>query len=561
VEKVSAAATAGGPVAANRKLVLVGFMGAGKSSAARHAAGRLGRESIDSDALLAERLGPIEDFFDRHGEPAFREHEESLVLELLDRPEPAVVALGGGAVTSERVRAALAGHVCVLLDVDPELAWKRVRGSGRPLARDHERFMRLHTERLPIYEAVTRAVVPADAPTLGSALEATLSLADADVPRSVRLVWAATSSPPHGYPVYAGRGALAAAGPCWPAGRPFVIADENVLDLHLRRLRGALAGAGDEQTVTVPPGERQKSLAEAERVLRALARAGMQRTDAVAAFGGGVVGDLAGLCAALYQRGVPVVQLPTTLVAQVDSAYGGKTGVDLPEAKNYVGVFHQPAAVFTDPDLLSTLPVADLRAGFAEVIKTALIAGGELWRQVLALQPIDRALAGSPEEVDRVIERCLRTKLAIVAADEREHGLRAVLNLGHTFGHALEAATGYGAYRHGEAVALGILVALRLSERELGLDPGLRDEVAELCARHGLPLSFAGPGFDELLARAALDKKRRGPRSNMVLVESPGEVVTGCEVSEEELREAIEELRAPAAGRSAAAAATEGERA
>ena len=205
--------------------------------------------------------------------------------------------------------------------------------------------------------------------------------------------------------------------------------------------------------MSISPGERHKTLASAERVWHELVGAGMTRADHVVALGGGVVGDLAGFCAATYQRGVPVVQVPTTLVAQVDSAYGGKTGVDLPEAKNYVGAYHQPAGVLVDPDTLATLPAAELAAGWVEVLKTALIAGGSLW---------ERVAAGGEVDEDTILA-CARTKLAIVAADERDAGRRQVLNLGHTVGHAIETATGYARYRHGEAVGLGLLAALRLS--------------------------------------------------------------------------------------------------
>ena len=208
----------------------------------------------------------------------------------------------------------------------------------------------------------------------------------------------------------------------------------------------------------VEPGERAKTLAEAERVLRELARLGMSRADHLVALGGGVVGDLAGFCAATYQRGVEVVQVPTTLVAQVDSAYGGKTGVDLPEAKNYVGAYHLPSAVIADTETLATLPAEEMAAGFVEVVKTALIAGGWLWERVRALEELDPAKLGD------VIFACARTKLEIVAADERDSGRRAVLNLGHTVGHAIEAASGYralpprrggGARPAGDASALG----------------------------------------------------------------------------------------------------------
>ena len=220
-----------------------------------------------------------------------------------------------------------------------------------------------------------------------------------------------------------------------------------------------------------------------------------------------MVGDLAGFCAATYQRGVPVVHVPTTLVAQVDSAYGGKTGVDLPQAKNYVGAYHHPAGVIVDPETLSTLPAAELAAGYVEVLKTALIAGGELWQRVAADEPLD----------ERTILACARTKLAVVAEDERDAGRRQVLNLGHTVGHALETVTGYERYRHGEAVGLGLLAALRLS----GLDE-LRAQVRELLSARGLPVALDGEDVEQVIAATMRDKKRTGAQVPFVLLDAPG---------------------------------------
>jgi shikimate kinase/3-dehydroquinate synthase len=224
------------------------------------------------------------------------------------------------------------------------------------------------------------------------------------------------------------------------------------------------------------------------------------------------------------------VQLPTTLVAQVDSAYGGKTGVDLPQGKNYVGAYHQPAAVLADPAVLRTLPDGELAAGWAEVVKTALIAGGTLWKRV----------KGRRVEADRdLILACARTKLAVVSADERDSGRRQALNLGHTVGHAIETVTGYRRYRHGEAVALGLLAALTLSER-----PRLREEVADLLAAHGLPTHLdTDIDADEVVAVTARDKKRRGGRVGFVLVDAPGDVRVGCPVSDDDLRAAVAALR------------------
>jgi shikimate kinase/3-dehydroquinate synthase len=223
------------------------------------------------------------------------------------------------------------------------------------------------------------------------------------------------------------------------------------------------------------------------------------------------------------------VQVPTTLVAQVDSAYGGKTGVDLSEAKNYVGAYHQPRAVIADTDTLCTLPAAELAAGYAEVVKTALIAGGRLWELVRG-----GAEPGSPE----VVTACALTKLRIVARDERDGGLRQTLNLGHTVGHAIETVTGYAAYRHGEAVGLGLLAALRLSG-----DERLRSEVAELLASRGLPTRMTGVDPDAVVMATARDKKRLGDGPvPFVLLTRPGEATPGSAVSPRDLIAAVREL-------------------
>jgi shikimate kinase/3-dehydroquinate synthase len=486
-------------------LVLIGFMGAGKSTVARELASAFGVRALDSDTLLEERFGhTVAQEFELHGEASFRVKEEELACELLGDAGPRdVIALGGGSVSSERVREALTGHLTVLLDVDPVLAWERVHASEdakRPLARDRDAFLALHCERLALYQRLADAM----------------------------LLWARSAS--GDYPVFVGRGLLrenCLAG-IWPldrsASHPFCVTDETVAALYAGRL-------GDTRAlVSIPPGERHKTLASAERVWHELAAAGMTRADHVVALGGGVVGDLAGFCAATYQRGVPVVQVPTTLVAQVDSAYGGKTGVDLPQAKNYVGAYHQPAGVIVDPDTLETLPTQELAAGWVEVLKTALIAGGGLWERVAAGEEVD----------EHMILACARTKLAVVAEDERDAGRRQVLNLGHTVGHAIETTTGYARYRHGEAVGLGLLAALRLSGAG-----DLREQVRELLIERDLPVTFDEAPVDEVLGAIARDKKRVGDRVPFVLLSEPGQSQIGCEVSAAELEAAVAELAQP----------------
>jgi shikimate kinase/3-dehydroquinate synthase len=531
-------------------LVFIGFMGAGKSTAAAKVAAALGVEALDSDALLEAEMGhSIAEEFAAAGEGAFREREEALVCRLLgEAPADATVALGGGAIGSERVRAALAPHVTVLLDADPELAWRRVsRGGGatgggegsggadgkRPLAGDRAAFEARHAERQPLYERLADAILPAQVPEVAlralRALGALRSLRELDLaPTGTRLLWASAASGE--YPVLIGRGLLrrevCAIPEVWPldrtSSRPLVVSDETVAPLYAERLETV------RPPLTIPAGETHKTLASAERVWLGMVQAGMTRADHLVALGGGVVGDLAGFCAAAYQRGVPVVHVPTTLVAQVDSAYGGKTGVDLPQAKNYVGAYHQPAGVLADPDALATLPAPELAAGWAEVVKTALISGGELWRRVAADEPLD----------EHTILACARTKLAVVAEDERDAGRRQALNLGHTVAHAIETVTGYGRYRHGEAVGLGLLAALRLSGQE-----ELRELVKGLLVAHHLPVELdRGVPLEEIVAATRRDKKRTGAHVPFVVVNAPGEVIIGSEIAEEELRAAVQEL-------------------
>jgi shikimate kinase/3-dehydroquinate synthase len=499
-------------------LVFAGFMGAGKSSAARAVAVDLGVPAVDTDHELERELGePIEAWFDRNGEAAFREAEERVVLGLLERPDLRVLALGGGALGSERVREALRRHIVVYLDADSESAWHRAAaGAGRPLARDRAQFDQLLAERRPVYEAAADAILPAaDRATVRNALPALSALVRART--RGKLVWASAASGE--YPVFLGRGLVSGAFFHPDEGRRFALTDETVAALH------PLAA---DWSFAIPAGEQGKTPATAERVLGVMARAGVTRADLVAAVGGGVVGDIGGFCAAVYQRGVRWVGVPTTLLAQVDSAYGGKTGVDLPEGKNYVGAYHQPSAVIVDPDTLSTLPPAELAAGYAEVVKTALIAGGRLWARVRR--------GGEPD--DEVILGCIQTKLGVVADDERDGGRRQVLNLGHTVAHAIESATGYARYRHGEAVGLGLLSALRLSERG-----ALRDEVEALLAVRGLPTRLEGVSAGDIVPFLARDKKRTGERVPFVLVESPGEVSHGHELDPESVRAALEELQ------------------
>ena len=501
-------------------IVFIGFMGAGKSTALA-AAREAGLETTEIDELMERELGkPIREAFEENGQEAFRAREAEVVGALLENADGGAIALGGGSVLSERVREALDRHIVVLLEIDAAEAWKRIEGTDRPLATSEADVEALLAERLPLYEELADAVVPmADEEVVGRALPAIQALAE--MSPGTRLLWASSDS--GDYPVFVGRDLLGT--DWWPLeGRRLCVTDRNAA-VYSGRLKSL------SSVVEIEPGEKSKSLEQVGAVIRRLAQQQMTREDHVVALGGGVVGDLAGFCAHIYQRGVPVVQVPTTLVAQVDSAYGGKTGVDLDELKNYAGAYHLPAAVIADTSTLVSLPEEHLAAGFVEVIKTGLLAGGSLWQKVLA------ADLHNPMHLEKLVFDCARYKCAIVAADERDGGLRHVLNLGHTVGHAIEGVSDYS-YLHGEAIGLGLLAALRLSDAE-----ELRWDVHGLLAAHELPTSLdLGVSADAILNALQHDKKRTAAGVGFVLLSEPGKPRTGEIIDPAKVRAAVEEL-------------------
>lgn len=324
------------------------------------------------------------------------------------------------------------------------------------------------------------------------------------------------------YRVHVGAGLLDAGGPiaeAVPAKQVMVVSDADVAPLYMERVVSALPGR-ETRTLVLPAGEAGKTLAGFGQVIDALAAAGFNRDCTVVALGGGVVGDLAGFAAACYQRGVACVQVPTTLLAQVDAAVGGKTAVNHPAGKNLVGAFHQPLAVVADVTTLGTLPSRDYRAGLAEVVKygAGLDARFFGWLE----GHMDALLARDREALVEAVARCCELKAGVVADDEREAGRRALLNLGHTFGHAIEAATGFGAWLHGEAVAAGMVMAARLSARLGRLNEEDADRIEALLDRAGLPVAPPQVGAGALRALMGLDKKVLAGRVRLVLLDGIG---------------------------------------
>ncbi len=514
-----------------RPIALSGFMGAGKTTVGQRLARSLGRTFVDLDRELEAAFAmSIPDVFAHHGEEAFRAMEARLLQQALSRGDR-VVALGGGAVLDPDSRAALRERACwVHLEVPAgELARRMAAsggGGGRPLW-DAAKVEEMLAARAPAYAEATFRVDGDRPPAqVAAAVTAVADPRDAgavgELPGVLQRLPVAV--PGAEYEIVVGRGlddVLATEVTAVGAGPIALLTDWNVGPLHAERVEALLRSTGREVlAITLPAGEDRK---EARSVLDAVDRLldrGWQRSAPVVALGGGVLGDMAGLVASLTLRGVPFVQLPTTLLAMVDSSVGGKVGVNHRAGKNLVGAFKQPALVVADLAFLDTLPDRELRAGLAEALKTALL-GDPALVDVLEARAGD-ALRRDPALLAEIVVRCARYKAGVVARDEKEGGLRRVLNFGHTVGHALETTLGYGRLLHGEAIAIGMVAAAELGARRGTGDRALADRIRRLCAGLGLPTTAPPVSLTALERAASGDKKRSRNDLAWVLLESPG---------------------------------------
>jgi shikimate kinase/3-dehydroquinate synthase len=528
-----------------RSIVLVGMPGAGKSSIGRRLATRLGLPFADADAEIEAAAGlPITEIFSRYGEPHFRDGERRVISRLLAGP-PLVLATGGGAFADAQTRAAVraSGAVSVWLRVPLPALLRRVAGrEHRPMflnADPREVLQRLIAARHPLFAEADVTVDCSDEPPEVTTRRVLEAIGAHREPQRLRV-----GLGERGYDILVGEGLLARAGallhPVLPSRRAVIVTDSDVARLHLPALRQGLEAAGFAVLAEhlVPPGEASKCLAMVQGALEGILGAGADRRTAVIALGGGVVGDLAGFVAAIALRGLPFVQVPTTLLAQVDSSVGGKTGINLSLGKNLAGAFHQPRLVLADMATLATLPARELRAGWAEVAKHGLIGGDAFWEWCEQAGP--RAVAGEAEALAHAVLESCRLKGAVVAADEREEseeGGRALLNLGHTFGHALEAECGYGgALLHGEGVAVGLGLAASLSARLGHCAQEWPGRVISHLQAVGLPsrIRDLDRGFSArlLIERMRKDKKARDGAMRFVLFRAPGACFTAGDVPE-----------------------------
>ena len=569
-----------------RSIVLVGMMGCGKTSTGRCLARRLGLEFVDADCEIESAADmPIAEIFERYGEAYFRDGERRVMARLLSEG-PRVIATGGGAYVNEQTRARItASALSIWLKADVDVLWRRVRRrSHRPLLKtaDPEGMLRtLVAQRYPVYARADVTVVSRDGPHEAVVDDALAALEfhmrfspdpPPSAPHKDPMHFAPSPPPPamaaahriavdvpgHPYEILIGPSLLAEAGQAIAALAPrascAIVTDETVAGLYLPALQASLGAAGIRHaSVVVRPGEASKSYAVFAQVCDGIIAARLERGDVVVALGGGVVGDLAGFAAASVRRGMRFVQIPTTLLAQVDSSVGGKTGINSAHGKNLVGAFHQPSLVLADADVLRTLAPREFAAGYAEVVKVGLLGDAGFFAWLEAHRAA--VFAGGPARAEAVARSCA-AKAGIVARDERERGERALLNLGHTFGHAFERLTGYDGTRlvHGEGVAIGMASAFRFS-RSLGLCRA--DDVARVeahLAAAGLPIHAAAipgvrPDPAAMLDAMRQDKKVERGALTFVLAKGIGHAFVAKNIGADDVMTFLKEDLKPTAAR------------
>lgn len=576
-------------------IILTGFSGTGKSLVAKDVAQRLGWNSIDTDAEVVKLAGkPIADIFQHDGENRFRQLERQ-ILEKASQEEQTVVAVGGGAIVDHQNYELLAQNgLIVCLEAKPETIYRRLfsdaaHGSEteiRPLLADGnplERISRLKSSRQPYYakadwtihtdnlsisevseevvrvwrllrrfvsrndkevacshKGETSSMSPSTSPSKREGFKPGSEI-DKDIACEVKT---ATES----YPVFVGWGLLSKLGDkikqAGLSGTVTIISDTNVFSIYGQRVGSVLQDAGlVVNSFVVPPGETSKSIDSAIRIYDFLVEHRVERDDILVALGGGMVGDLAGFVAATFLRGIPWIQVPTSLVAMVDASIGGKVAINHPQGKNLIGAFYQPSFVLTDVQTLISLPQRELTSGWAEVIKHGLVLDEEYFEFLEA--NVDKLIKLEPNITAQAIARSAAIKAQVVSEDEKERGRRTILNYGHTIAHGLEAATQYGHFLHGEAVSIGMMGAAKLSLRLNLLPMDVVKRQQALLERFGLPICFSKLDLAEVTRAMELDKKIKGRAIRWVLLSSIGEAVIRSDVPQQEVEAVLKELSQP----------------
>ncbi len=513
-------------IAPEKNIVITGFMATGKSCVGRLLAERLNRPFIDMDDELVAHFGkPIREVFAETGEAAFRAAEAELCQQLAAR-QGCVISTGGGALVDPQNRTTLGETgILICLTATPDEILRRVADTGeRPLlntdaAEQADRVRSLLRERRAAYGAIAHQINTTGRSTAAVLTQLLETLAgDAEVPNMTRIP---VRGPEGSYHICIGEGLLQEAGKLLAnrdlrLGPAAIVTNPMVSPHHAQTLTTSLEAAGFSPTIcTVPEGEQHKTLASIASLYDQFLAAGLDRKSPVISLGGGVIGDMAGFAAASYLRGVPFVQIPTSLLAMVDASVGGKTGVDLPQGKNLVGAFKQPHLVIIDTDVMRTLPAAEFRSGLAEVIKHGMIGAPELFIQFEEAGPTNLA---------HLVSDAVRVKVDVVEEDPYEQGRRATLNLGHTFGHAIELVSEFQ-IRHGEGVALGLVAATEMAAALGRCDPALVTRVRRVLERVELPVQLAGYDAKSIIAAMGHDKKRVGKTIRFIIPQALGDVV------------------------------------
>ncbi len=528
------------PLADGCNLTITGFMGTGKTTVGGILAERLGRRLVDMDERIEEDFGKtIAQIFADDGEALFRQAEARL-CQTLARESDLVIATGGGTLVSEENRQALESGgpvVCLTAGVDTVL--QRVETfEDRPLLPGDREEKRRNIERLLLSRRDAYGQIPLRVPTDGISPDIVAErvldtlAGNSEIAEMTRIT---VPTPEGHYHICIGEGILAQAGRLLSnravaKGQAAIVTNADIAALYADILSESLQKEGYTPVLClVPEGEARKTLATVHSLYDQFVAAGLDRRSPIIGLGGGVIGDMAGFAAATYLRGAPFVQIPTSLLAMVDASVGGKTGVDLPQGKNLVGAFKQPVVVIIDTDVLAQLPAAEFRSGLAEIVKHGILGAPDLFRQMEEK---------GPANLTQMIADAVRVKVDVVIEDPFERGRRATLNLGHTFGHAIEQVSGYR-LRHGEAVAVGTVAATRMAVALNRCDAETAGRIESCLDKLGLPTTVSGLDLDEVYAMMFQDKKRSGKMLRFIIPQTIGDVVIIDDPGARLVREAL----------------------